>query len=166
MKPQELRAWRKRHGLTQAAAGELLDRSAKTIGRLEEGDHDVPAVVAFACEGIELSGVIAANKSIILNLLPRAGDAPSRAFLRYLLKVEPVIDSVDKPTLEKAHTALSVPDDAPSHSDAARATLAVVREQLATGRIDERRAILELIDTMCRHGLVAFQDAIPTMDQT
>jgi transcriptional regulator with XRE-family HTH domain len=51
MTPADLKAWRKRHKLSQSQAGELLGYGKTSLYRWECGDLPIPTVVALACRG-------------------------------------------------------------------------------------------------------------------
>ena len=53
MTPLDLRAWRKRLGITRAAAAQLLGMSARGLAHYEDGDRPIPHVVDLACESLE-----------------------------------------------------------------------------------------------------------------
>jgi len=53
MTPHELRAARKRLGLTQAELGAAIGRRQASISRLEHGAADVPRVVEMALRGLQ-----------------------------------------------------------------------------------------------------------------
>lgn len=49
MTPDQFRTWRKAFGMTQADAGQLLDRTRRAIIEYEDGTTPVPWVVEQAC---------------------------------------------------------------------------------------------------------------------
>ena len=53
MTPTDLRAWRKRLGITRAVAAGLLGMSARGLAHYEDGDRPIPRVVDLACEAVE-----------------------------------------------------------------------------------------------------------------
>jgi len=52
-RPEALREWRKRIGLTQDQLADVFDLSRRTIGYYEDGTLLVPRVVALAMKGYE-----------------------------------------------------------------------------------------------------------------
>lgn len=53
MAPDELRAWRTAHGLTQAQLGAALGVTWNAVWRWEHGNRKVPAMVALALRELE-----------------------------------------------------------------------------------------------------------------
>lgn len=49
----QFRAWRKRFGLTQAAAGQAIGRSLPQIQRYEDGTTDIDRTVELAMAAVE-----------------------------------------------------------------------------------------------------------------
>lgn len=52
------RAWRKRHGLAEAAAADLLGVDVKTITRYEAGETALPSVAKLACETLDSQALV------------------------------------------------------------------------------------------------------------
>ncbi|HFC97509.1 MAG TPA: XRE family transcriptional regulator [Thermosulfurimonas dismutans] len=50
---EELRAWRKKHGLTQAELAWLLGVSQSAIGKWETGDRKIPPFLSFTLSCLE-----------------------------------------------------------------------------------------------------------------
>jgi len=57
MTPRQLTNWRKRLGLSQAAAAKLMGISLRTYTRYERGEWPVPKLVELACEALTARGV-------------------------------------------------------------------------------------------------------------
>jgi DNA-binding transcriptional regulator YiaG len=55
MTPDELKAWRKRLGLTQKKAAEALGVNLATLAKWETGRLPISKVVALACRAVELN---------------------------------------------------------------------------------------------------------------
>jgi transcriptional regulator with XRE-family HTH domain len=53
MTPADLHAWRKRLGLSQAAAAEALGCGRRSLQQWEAGIHLIPLYIALACDAIE-----------------------------------------------------------------------------------------------------------------
>jgi predicted transcriptional regulator len=51
--PQEFRDWRRRLGITQQQAADLLGYTKRGVAKIEGGDKDVARVVELACEALE-----------------------------------------------------------------------------------------------------------------
>ena len=56
MHPDELTAWRKRHGFTQALLGEILGVKKTTVYRWEKNMRIIPPFLHLALECIEMKG--------------------------------------------------------------------------------------------------------------
>ena len=53
MTPDQLKAWRKRHGLTQSQAADLLCRSLRGYQDWEYSTTDIPPLVDKVCAAID-----------------------------------------------------------------------------------------------------------------
>ncbi len=56
MHPDELAAWRKRHGFTQTELGEILGVKKTTVYRWEKNMRIIPPFLHLALECIEMKG--------------------------------------------------------------------------------------------------------------
>jgi transcriptional regulator with XRE-family HTH domain len=52
-KPEDMKAWRLRLGLTQAQAGEALGVTLRAIQHYEGGTRPIPRVVELACWAVQ-----------------------------------------------------------------------------------------------------------------
>lgn len=52
MKPNGLKAWRKKHKYSQAQLADALGVGVMTISRWERGVYDIPPYLSFALEGL------------------------------------------------------------------------------------------------------------------
>lgn len=57
MTPQELRAWRKRHELTQGKAASRLGVSMRSVWRWEAGER-IPQAIALSCQAIDQEAIM------------------------------------------------------------------------------------------------------------
>lgn len=54
MTPAGLIDWRKRHGLTQAAAAEALGCGRRSLQLWENGTNEIPRYIGLACTAVSL----------------------------------------------------------------------------------------------------------------
>lgn len=55
MKPNELKAWRKKNKISQAKLAKVLEIATLTISRWERGVYDIPPYMPFTLKGLTQS---------------------------------------------------------------------------------------------------------------
>lgn len=168
MLPQDFKNWRNRHGLTQAEAAGRLGRSVRSVNALENGaaDEHIAVETALACEGIELTELIAVNKPIVLNLIPRAGDERSRRFLRDLLKVERVAQACEPDRIDGPIDDASSDVDEYLEKDSDERALDVIDDRIAANNLTDAVELIAIYLRGQHNRQLAAQQLLRELDST